>query len=497
MESIKNKALNNITLLLLLICGGFSVFLLAHENEYLSLLPFIVPVAAIFAKLLWAAPVALIILFFSSLQFVGGTSSSLNLFYAVALSAVPLALFSKWMSGRRRALNRVHWWLLLLIGVMFVVMAVRGFGIRALGSTTIGGFAYIEILIVAAMVFLFKDTSMPVRRWRWALLGMCFMTALPYLAQLITLSGLLPIGDLAEGLWGLDLGRKAGNIVRYRQGGVFGLFLFLAILLVTPIRRFTGGKLLKLLLGFTVSLLIAGSSGGRGAVILLIMLAGWTAILHERVRPRHILISALAGVLVLVAMTALINYLPLAIQRSLAWIPFVEISSAAEQAASATSNWRLYIWGMAITYELPEYWLIGKGLAFLPNESVGFAISDYYEWAIRTRNYHNGPLSILIVFGAPGLFAFLGFIYASFRRHYRITRKNWESFYLSHFHKVLLSFFITRVLFFLFIFGDAHKSIPRMFFVVAILEGLVASDSYLRQESPVRRGSLLPKPKTA
>ncbi|GIV62062.1 MAG: hypothetical protein KatS3mg044_0928 [Rhodothermaceae bacterium] len=168
----------------------------------------------------------------------------------------------------------------------------------------------------------------------------------------------------------------------------------------------------------------------------------------------------------------------------------MEISDFAREAASGTSEWRLYVWKMALDNELPRYWLVGKGLAFHPNESLGFMLGDHYAWAVRTRNYHNGPLSLLIVLGLPGFVAFLGFLIIMIRRHLRIARGIWRSEKLAHFHAVMLVFFIVQVVYFIGIFGDVHISVPRLLFLGALLEGLVASDTAGSASSSVYQRSL-------
>ena len=167
--------------------------------------------------------------------------------------------------------------------------------------------------------------------------------------------------------------------------------------------------------------------------------------------------------------------MPIPIQRSLSWIPFIDVTEKAQHVADETSEWRIILWKLALK-EVPEYLAVGKGLAFNPNVRLPFSAKEIYAWAIRTMNYHNGPLSFLIILGVGGFFSFIMFLFLVVKRHLKLIRLPWKSSDLKYYHLIIFSFFLTEIIYFLFIFGDVRSTSPKFFFFVFLLEGLVSSD---------------------
>jgi len=235
-------------------------------------------------------------------------------------------------------------------------------------------------------------------------------------------------------------------------------------------------------LAFFVSIGITSISGHRTSIPTLILITAFFILLERKTQLHNVAVALIVCILILIPLLSYAKYFPFPMQRSLAWIPFANVSHEAKQDAVATSKWRLKVWDLAIVELLPKYWLLGKGLSFNKWKSINILIPENYAWALETRNYHNGPLSVIITFGTPGLICFIFFLFFMIKRHYRLSRFYWKSNLLRHLHIVMLSFFITQVFVFLFIFGEVHISLPKIFFISAILEGLTSSDSYVLNE---------------
>ena len=125
----------------------------------------------------------------------------------------------------------------------------------------------------------------------------------------------------------------------------------------------------------------------------------------------------------------------------------------------------------ALGPEIPKYFWIGKGYTasaadyYLTAQAVRFGLARDFETSVVAGDYHNGPLSLLIPFGIWGVLAFLFFIGASLHvlfQNYRHGDPN-----VRNVNVFLLGFFLTRLVFFLSVFGGIHADFP-------ILAGLVA-----------------------
>jgi hypothetical protein len=76
---------------------------------------------------------------------------------------------------------------------------------------------------------------------------------------------------------------------------------------------------------------------------------------------------------------------------------------------------------------------------------------------ILSGDYHSGPLSILIPFGIWGVLVFLAFIVSALRVLYR--NHQYGDLVLQKINAFLLSFFITKLIMFVGVFGAIHQDI--------------------------------------
>ncbi len=109
-----------------------------------------------------------------------------------------------------------------------------------------------------------------------------------------------------------------------------------------------------------------------------------------------------------------VGYLPENMQRTVSFLPGVEISGETAQNAQASINWRLGVWKYAAK-RIPEYLLIGRGFV-MDVSTAAWRQSSYYlspEFAWMASNYHSGPLSVILTFGVPGVITFFGFFFST------------------------------------------------------------------------------------
>ncbi|GIV62063.1 MAG: hypothetical protein KatS3mg044_0929 [Rhodothermaceae bacterium] len=152
---IKNDNYNVLILLAgIVVYAIVSAWMIGADNPIFSFLPFFLPLIIMGWYSIGLMPPLLILLFFSELK-LPGVSDRLNLFYALALVALPLLMLRKYPMLRRLQWHAMHRWLILFLVAVLFVIAMRGAGIQALGGETMGGFAYVQIVLrLIFMVFL-------------------------------------------------------------------------------------------------------------------------------------------------------------------------------------------------------------------------------------------------------------------------------------------------------------------------------------------------------
>jgi hypothetical protein len=198
--------------------------------------------------------------------------------------------------------------------------------------------------------------------------------------------------------------------------------------------------------------------GYRSYIVLTILLVGFMFFLEGLHRTKVLLAGIVLSVLVAVAVLPNTRALPLAVQRSLSVVPFVDVDPVARRDAQGTLDWRLEMWKTVLP-EVPQYLWIGKGFAYsgtdyyLTQEAFrrGLILKSY-EDALISGNYHNGILTLCIPFGIWGLLAFFWFAGAAIWVLVRNLRYG-DLQFLS-INRYLLAAFLTRLVFYFTIYGQ-------------------------------------------
>lgn len=419
---------------------------------------------------------------------------NLNLFQFSALGLCLFLIVYKGLSTNARHTpdnSLCRTFTFVFIGILMITMAIRGVGIRALDSRLWGGAGYVSLLI-SAWLFLSADVlALTPRQWKSTLLAIVGLSFLPAIAQIVYLisggtisqqySFIQPSGFIASTLSSLE--RDAG-VARYSTG-------FSNLLILTPFlflsRPFSGKQLVLSGLVIVTSIALGMLGGSRASLIEnLLFLIFWLGIMDRSILLRRLFFLAVVAVIILSGLALIASHLPLAVQRSLTLFPFADVSWEARHDAFGTFDWRLDLWGRAIK-EIPNYLLIGQGLAFDSREILSLLGSDSYvrEWALVTHCYHQGILSLLLIFGVPGLVAGLVILASAFFRHYRLFHSYaWNDNRLQRIHKVMLCVLVTQIVKYILVYGDVHVSFPTCFFFMVILEGLYRSDLVMTKPPP-------------
>lgn len=208
-----------------------------------------------------------------------------------------------------------------------------------------------------------------------------------------------------------------------------------------------------------ITICVIGSllGGYRGLTILLglVFISQFfvEGVFKKRIGPILIFTTMVA----LVTTIAMVDRLPLSVQRAFSFLPLENIDPAARMDALGTLDWRLKMWKTVVP-EIPKYLILGKGYGFsgtdyyLTQEAVRRGLYSSYEDTLITGNYHNGILTLLIPFGIFGLGTFLWFCGAALWalvRNFRYGNPELKSL-----NTFLLSYFAARLVFYLVLYGQ-------------------------------------------
>jgi hypothetical protein len=200
-----------------------------------------------------------------------------------------------------------------------------------------------------------------------------------------------------------------------------------------------------------------GLTGGFRSTIILMLIICLTQFYYEGLfRTRYLAIFLTMGILLGTFTAAFVDHMPLAVQRSLSFLP-LNVDRAARLDAEGTLDWRVTIW-KAVVPEIPRYLLLGKGYAYsgtdysLTAEAIRRGIYPTYEEALVNGNYHSGILTLIIPFGIGGTLMFAIFCWAALRVLYRNYRHSPD--HLKLINTFFLSYFVARLLFYLGFYGQ-------------------------------------------
>ena len=392
--------------------------------------------------------------------------------------------------------NRAHFlsapeitWPLLFFTAVVVVTAklTGGIGLHSFGSEVSGGKHYVTILFGILGYFALTAVRIPPRR-----VGLCI--------SLFFLMGLSnAIGDLAPYVppklyflfaffpaSGYDMEGKPGVLdfhARYAGLASLGVFGFLFLISYYGARGiFLSGRLWR---WFALGLCyIAIFFGGFRSQVILCSLTFFVQFFMERIHRTKVMpVFIFAGLIVMTLLIPFANKLPYTFQRSLAFLP-LKIDRVARMDAEGSSDWRLQIW--RDTYpKVPQYLLLGKGYSISKDDlaismSQGFNYLSTADFVAIAQNYHSGPLSVLMPFGAWGAIALLWFWFASLRVLYDNYRYGDPIFQTINIF--LFAYFLVKVFFFLVIFGALEGDLASF----AVLIGLsVSINGGVRRAAPV------------
>jgi hypothetical protein len=350
--------------------------------------------------------------------------------------------------------------ILALGAVVFITAQLRGgMGVRVLGSASIGGKGYYQIFAAIIGYFAFSSMRIPVERAK-------FYAALFFLPSLIAaasnviywlgepfyiLFALFPVGFAIVQAGAEVAGSQISRLAGFGSAASACIFYLFSVNGMRGVLTKWWRTLLVLAL-----IPITGLGGFRTTIVLIVLVCITLFIVEGLWRTALLPIGLLAGFLGFVALIPLASHLPYSIQRSFSFIPGLKLDPMVKHHAESSTEWRLLMW-KALQPDLPKYFWLGKGFSLNASDIYlsemaqrRYGMPSYYS-AMVVGNYHNGPLSVYIPFGAFGMLAFVAFVGASIRALYLNCR--WGDPRLKTLNRFLLAYFVARAILFFGAFG--------------------------------------------
>jgi hypothetical protein len=387
----------------------------------------------------------------------------------VAAASMLFALLNRAVNAEARFMyvpSLANSLLFLTAVVLLTALATGGIGMRSLGSAHYGGRNYACVLMAIVGFFAFSSVRIPPEK-AGLYVGMYFLAGLTSIIPNIIyilgpafypLYSFFPVNlalDQARGDYALDPGV-------FRIGGfsLLGPTLYCYVLARYGIREVLDfNKPLRLLL-LVLAAALCAVSGFRSCLIGFVMT--FCAVFYFEGLHKTRLLPLLLGIILFGSAIILPNAtkLPWVVQRTISFLP-VKVDPIARVSAEASTEWRVEIWKRAIP-EIPKYLFIGKGYSMDPNElylAGQFAErqTSGQDAVLVNGDYHSGPLSVIIPFGAFGTIGFLWFLVAGGRFLYRNYR--FGDSRLQRINTFLFAYFLTRVVFFFLVFGSFYTEL--------------------------------------
>jgi hypothetical protein len=411
---------------------------------------------------------ALLIFFWNSAFIAGFLPGSLQLWTIFAVLTFGMGVVHKVMGHKNfiRAPELTKPILLLAAVVLLTAKLRGGLGMRVLGSGSFGGKNYFYILAAVLGYFALTSQSLSIakgaRAVKWFFLsGLTFgMTNVVYLLGptfyfLFYFVSLDFVYGQAGADWTQDVVKRLGGLAPSANS----LICFVLVRWgLRGVVDFTKPWRLALLL---VAVAAGFFSGFRSNVAFMGILLLVQFVVEGLWKTYLMPVLVLLGILCLAPVLLFANRMPVAVQRSMAFLP-VNIDPSVRMEAMNSSEWRYQMWG-AVLPEVPKYLLIGKGYSIDPvdlylTETASHAgLISGYEGAMLSGDYHNGPLSVLMPFGAFGAIAFLWMMVAGIKALQR--NRLYGDPKLKLINDFFLAYFVTQCLFFFFVFGALNSQL--------------------------------------
>lgn len=397
---------------------------------------------------------------------------------------MPLVWISVLISSVQYIMNRKHKFIyvpeltkpLILLAVITLVIAKfrGGFGLQSFGSDTFGGKRYLLILTSIAGYFALTSQRIPAHRVP-LYVALYFLSAITVaigeLAVVVSpgfyfIFMIFPVGSAGLQAIAADPTGRPGFSTRLSSLASAGNAAYIFMLCRYGIQGVFDWRRVGRLTLFLFFLFVAMLGGFRSLLILFLLTFAILFYLEGLMRSPLLPVFLLSAIIGAAAIVPLADRLPIAVQRTLSFLP-LPVDPMVKAGAQASTEWRVEMWKHVLP-EVPEYLILGKGYSFSAKDLALVRLSSAAssEGAELVGDYHNGPLSVIVPFGIPGTLAFLWFLVSGFK----VLRRNYQ-FGDPVFRKVntfLFAHFLAKVIFFFGVFGGFYSELASFTGLVAL-----------------------------
>ncbi len=416
-------------------------------------------------------------------------------FYMVAGALMWASVSLQAVLSRGRPLTadekKICFWVVGFIVVLVMTASLRGSGFRFLNSEKWGGRPYLLLLFAAITLLFSMRVSLTATQCRRTVMGYCLAGLIPSFAAIAMHYGGVDffakfVGqgeDAAKMVYGLA--GTGDPMFRLQVANVGATYMFLMMWMVVYSKNFTSHVTMAMC--GLAGLLLTGISGHRISLLYGVVLSVAFCLLNVRVPLRKRIINwySASFMVVIVSLILLAPHLPYTYQRSLSWLPYVDLASHSQADADVTAAWRIEVWKRALDHA-SQYLVLGKGFAFSREEMLSYVqwTMNDYNFVLTSHNYHNGLIHILIDLGLPGLLFAIGFVGVVLKQHYVLLKHPWIHPFLGHLHRVMLAGFVAQIVVYVAVGGGATTFV-RLFFWTIMLEQLRKADLCIAPEAKV------------
>lgn len=384
--------------------GGFAyLFTLAVNYRWLALL------------MVALQPAALIVPFFPGRPY---------MWEVCALLAWPSLLVSYLVNRRRLPELRFDRFevaaMLSLVGyivVLICLMLSRGVGFRVLGGGQMGGRFYVQQVILSVVPILMLMASPRPRALMQAVVA-GWVLSLTYLVSDFALAvggpsfyPVLQFFELPTDAINFFIGFELTGVRRYQSLWFVGSALISAVCTLLPLKDIIGRRLFVGLPLLTLGFVLGLGSGHRTVLVQTVTSLFILAVFQRFWTPLR---AVLAGSLLTVALGTLYMTapdLPLSLQRSISFLPGINVSTLARDDAYATISDRLEVLQLAAA-DIPKYWLVGRGFGMerFDRFDASSGVDGVYQ-QYANGLFYNGLIGSFLKTGLPGLICSLLFVF--------------------------------------------------------------------------------------
>jgi hypothetical protein len=410
------------------------------------------------------------------------------------VAAVGFALLALRVFRFRNRWDLLDFILLLNLGQVFMAFLLHPVGLRALSSQTVGARPYFNIAIAVLAYVILSNQIISPKLGR--LLPVVMLIPEAFLAVLTLVVRAKPglglvLGYFYSGLFpqlaqlSPDIGRveRVGGIVGSGNGLLTALCsYFRPLTLINPFRPI---RFVLLVVGIILVLI----SGFRSALLSIAAIFLISSYLRKGLTD---VLTVLAGmflaVLALVVINSAVYPLPLAVQRTLSFLPGQWDSRAVADATGST-EWRVQMWrDIPKSGQYIHNKVMGDGFGFSRDElqaiqrQAASAGGMQQEDFMLTGSFHNGPLSAIRFVGVVGMCLYYALLIYAAMYGWRLIRASEHSDFYP------LTLFISLSLIwepvnYTFVFGGYDSGLPHAIFGVGMLKMIYNSLEHSAQKT--------------